>query len=177
MISKIDTVNEEIINRVAQSPIITIDLHELPIPKEREVYDLKSNLYEGLILKEKDFRLFVKENDWARYKDKYVAIHCSADAIIPNWVYMILASKIAPYAKSIVFGNGNDLEEFLIINAIQNLEPSQFKNKKVVIKGCGEKEISSSAYLEITKHLLPHVSSIMYGEPCSTVPVFKKSAT
>jgi hypothetical protein len=167
-------VNEDIINRVSSSQLITLDLADY-IPKgERVQYDLKDNLFQGLILREKDFRSFIKEKDWSEYKGKHVAVHCSADAIIPKWAYMLLVTKMLPFATTIVHGDLNDLERDLLIRSINHINPEDYKDKKLVIKGCGEKEIYESAYMEIVLRLQPYVASIMYGEPCSTVPVFKK---
>ena len=165
---------EEIINRVASSPLITIDLEQLLPDESIMEFDLASILYEGIILKEKDFRSFVKSNDWSIYNDQHVAIYCSTDAIIPKWAYMILASKIAPIAKSIVYGNQSVMENTLIRKAIDEMNVEEYVDKKIVIKGCGTKKISEASYLELTNRLLPVASSIMYGEPCSTVPVYKK---
>ena len=168
--------SQEIINRVATSKLISLNLEDLIPGGERVQYDLKENLYEGFILREKEFRAFIKENDWSEYKDKHVAIYCSTDAIIPRWAYMLLTSRIAPYAGTIVYGDLTKLEDELLIQAVRNINPHDYEDKKVVIKGCGEKEISEAVYMEITSLLLPVASSIMYGEPCSTVPVYKKSA-
>lgn len=167
-------VEKEIVNKVAQSPLITLDLEELYTPGERILYDIKDNLFEGIILKEKDFRIFLKSTDWSIYKDKHIAIHCSIDAIIPTWAYMLLTVKLEPFAKTIVFGDLKRLEEELFIHAIRKINPLEYQDKKVVIKGCSKIEVPTYAYMELTKLLEPYVFSIMYGEPCSTVPVYKK---
>jgi len=164
----------EIINKVAQSPLITIDLEELYEPGERVLYDLKDNLYEGIILKEKDFREHLKTNDWSSYQDKHVAIYCSVDAIIPRWAFMLLAVHLEPFTRTIVYGDLKVLENELFKKAILKINPRNFIDKKVVIKGCSKIEVPTSAYVEITNLLKPFVFSIMYGEPCSTVPVYKK---
>jgi hypothetical protein len=167
-------VSEEIINRVSSSPLVTLDIADY-IPKgERVQYDLKDNLFQGLILREKDFRAFIKEKDWSEYKGKHVAVLCSVDAIVPKWAYMLLVTKLQPFADTIVYGDLADLERALIIRSLRQINPEDYTDKKLVIKGCGEKEISESAYMEVVNMLQPFVSSIMYGEPCSTVPVFKK---
>lgn len=163
----------EIVNKVAQSPLITIDLEDFYVQGDRIPFDLKDNLYEGLILKEKDFRQFLKEHDWSEYKDKHVAIYCSADAIVPTWAYMLLTVKIEPFAKTIVYGDLPQLEEELFKQAIHKINPLDFQDKKVVVKGCSKIQVPTSIYVEITRLLRPFVSSIMYGEPCSTVPVYK----
>src|SRR5690606_30207963 len=138
------------------------------------VYDIKDNLFHGLILKEKDFRDFVKNHDWGQYKDKHVALTCSADAIIPVWAYMLLANKLAPYAATVAFGSLETLETLLFERAFSKINIEQFRDQRVVVKGCGDKLIPFSAYVELTARLTPVVKSIMYGEPCSTVPVFKR---
>ncbi len=167
-------VQEEIINRVASSPLITLDLEQLSPEGERVQYDLKDNLYEGIILKESDFRAFLRDNDWSVYKDKHVAVFCSEDAIIPHWAFMLLASKMSPYAKTVVYGHLEDLEKELYRRAIQQLNPEDYKEKKVVVKGCGEKMVPASAYMDVMMLLQPVAASVMFGEPCSTVPIYKK---
>ncbi len=164
---------EEIINRVANSALVTIDLEEYHHPGERVILDIADNLYQGLVLREKDFREFVKTNDWSEFRDKNVAITCSADAIVPTWAYMLLASKLEPYANMVVFGTLDLLEQSLYKQAFSKINISEFNGAKVVIKGCGDLPIPESAYVEITRILTPIVSSIMYGEPCSTVPIYK----
>jgi len=164
----------EIINKVAQSGLVTIDLEDLYVPGERVLFDLKSWLYEELILKEKDFREKLKSHPWEDYKDKFVAITCTADAIIPTWAFMLVAAQIKPFAKKIIFGNLQKLEEELFDEAISKINPDDYKDQKVVIKGCSKIEVPVSAYVNLTAMLRPVVKSIMYGEPCSTVPVFKK---
>ena len=136
--------------------------------------DVKNNLFQGLILKEKDFREFVKNEDWKKYQDKFVAITCSADAIVPTWAFMLIATSLQPFAKKFVFGDLKTLETILFNEALSKINPEAFKEKRVVIKGCGEIPVPESAYVELTRILTPVVKSIMFGEPCSTVPVFKK---
>lgn len=164
----------EIINRVAQSSLVTIDLEELYDEGEKVLYDLKDNLFEGLILKEKEFRAFLKSNDWSDYKDKHVAIYCSADAIIPRWAYMLLTVSLEPYVKTIVYGKLSTLENELFKSAIQKIDLNNYQDKKVVIKGCSKIDVPGSAYVEITRLLRPFAESIMYGEPCSSVPIYKQ---
>jgi len=127
-------VNQEIVNRVASSPLITIDLKNYIPDGERVEYDLKNDLHEGLILREKEFRSSLKNRDWTQYKDKHVAIYCSTDAIVPKWAYMLLASKLAPFARTIFYGNLNDLENELLIRSIQSINPTDYKEKKLVIR-------------------------------------------
>jgi len=166
---------EEIINKVTNSGIITINLEDYYHPGERIIYDLKQNLFQELILKEKEFREFIKTFDWSIYKYKNVAITCSVDAIIPEWAYMLLISKLQPIANCVIVGNLKELENVLFQQEIKKINLDQFKNAKVVIKGCGKKPIPHFAFAEITKILLPYVFSLMYGEPCSTVPVYKNT--
>lgn len=167
-------IQENIVNRVAQSGLISFDLADLYPQGERVLYDIKDNLFHGLILREKDFREFVKSHDWAQYAGKHVAITCSADAIVPTWAYMLLASRMAPYAANIVFGDLRALETMLFHKALAQFDLERFRDERVVIKGCGDIEIPESAYVEVTARLTGVAKSIMYGEPCSTVPVFKR---
>jgi hypothetical protein len=164
----------DLINKVAQSALVTLNLEELIHPGERVVYDIKDNLFMELILKEKDFRAFIKDNDWSVYAGKNVAIINSADAIVPTWAYMLLAIKLQPFAHRYVFGDLEVLEQALLQEAIAHLDPEEYRDAKVVVKGCGQIPVPNFAYVEIMKILLPVVSSIMYGEPCSTVPLYKK---
>lgn len=164
----------EIINRVANSSLVTIDLEEYYVKGDRVVYDIKDNLFQGLILREKDFRDFVKQHDWTQYKDKLVAITCTADAIVPTWAYMLLATKIEPYAKKVVFGTLEQLEQALFQEAITKINTQEYTDAKIVIKGCGKLPVPTYAYVELTRLLRPVAASIMYGEPCSTVPIYKK---
>ena len=165
---------ETIVNRVAASPLVSLDLETYYPKGERLVYDLKDNLFQEMILKEKDFREFVKNHDWSSYEGKYVAIHCSVEAIVPTWAYMLIASKLESFAKDIVFGDETDLEDYLMRKAIENINGADFKDAKVVVKGCGDLPIGESAYVDLTKKLTPFVSSLMFGEPCSTVPIYKR---
>jgi hypothetical protein len=164
-----------IINRVANSPLITFDLEEYYHKGERVLFDIKDFLFEGMILKEKEFRAKVKEFDWSQFDGKNVAITCSEDAIIPTWAYMLIATRLSPFAHMIVFGNLEDLDSALYKQALADLDIEKYRDKKVVVKGCGKYPVPESAYVEITRLLTPVVSSIMYGEPCSTVPLYKKS--
>jgi len=165
---------ETIINKVAQSSLITIDLADYYHQGERVVYDIAQNLFEGLILREKEFRTFLQEHDWQSYAGKNVAITCSVDAIVPTWAYMLLVTKLQPYANKVIFGTLAELENTLFQEAIAQIPVQNFQNAKVVIKGCGDLPIPTFAYTQITALLLPYAQSIMYGEPCSTVPIFKK---
>lgn len=164
----------EIINRVAKSPILSINLEDFIPEGEKVMIDIKDQLFHGLILREKDFREFVKTHDWNQYKDSFVTITCSADAIIPTWAYMLIASKLEPFAKAFVFGNEETLNLYLILKGLQNLNLEEYRDKPVVIKGCFDKPIPTAAYVEITRLLTPLVKSLMFGEPCSTVPIYKR---
>jgi len=166
---------DTIINKVAQSALETLDLEKFYPEEEMAVFDLKDHLFMKLILKEKDYREALKNIDWSIYQDKNVAIFCSEDAIIPLWAYMLATSYLTPYAKEIVFGDEKHLFTLLFLKNISKIEASQFEGKRVVVKGCGEKKIPEAAYVEITKILSPVAKSIMYGEPCSTVPIFKRN--
>lgn len=165
----------EIVNRVASSSIRTFDLEEFFVPGERVLLDIKDKLYQGMILREKEFREFIKSNDWQAYNGKLVAVTCTADAIIPTWAYMLLASALEPHALAIVFGDLDDLEVKIFFDALARIDWQQYKDAKVVIKGCSKVAVPTAAYVEATRRLRPFASSIMFGEPCSTVPVFKKS--
>jgi len=164
-----------IINKVEESGLITLDLEEFYPKGEIVIFDLKDYLFMGLILKEKDYRESLKMTDWAQYQDKYVAITCSADAVIPMWAYMLAATNLQPVAKEVVFGNKEQLISTLMTRKLTKFEPSEYLDKRVVIKGCGEVSIPESAYIEITAKLRPFAKSIMFGEPCSTVPIYKKA--
>lgn len=166
----------EIINKVAQSGLVTIDLETLYPSGERVVFDLKNFLFQELILKEKDFRERLNEINWHFFDNKYVALTCSADAIIPTWAYMLVSTRLASHAKQIVFGTLRQMEEVLFHDVISQINPSDYSGQRVVIKGCSQIEVPVSAYVELSYHLKPFVKSIMYGEPCSTVPVYKKEA-
>ena len=165
---------DTIVNKVAESGIITLNLEDFYPKEDILVFDLKEFLFMGLILKEKDFRAALQAIDWKQYLDKNVAVTCSADAIIPVWAYMLVASYLQPFAGEIVFGNKEMLISFLIDKNIEKINASNYTDSRVVIKGCGDIQIPASAYMTITSKLRPYVKSIMYGEPCSTVPVYKK---
>ena len=167
-------IQENIINKVAQSGLVTLDPAQFYPKGERVIYDIKDNLFQGLILREKDFREFVKDHDWTQYTGKNVGITCSADAIVPAWAYMLLANRMAPYADEVVFGDTEVLETVLFIKGIENLDAEQYRDQRLVIKGCGDVDVPVSAYVELTKKLTPVVKSLMFGEPCSTVPLYKR---
>ena len=164
----------EFINKVAESGIVTLNLEAYYPRDEIAVFDMKDYLFMGLILKEKDFREALKIADLSLFTNKIVALTCSADAIIPMWAYMLAASALQPTVKDIIYGNEELVLQMLLLKNIALIDIEEYADKRVVIKGCGELPVTESAYVEITKLLRPHAKSIMYGEPCSTVPVFKK---
>jgi hypothetical protein len=163
-----------IINKVATSGLITFDLEDLYDKNERVIYDLKDNLFMGMILREKDFREFLKTHDWSPYTGKNVAIICSEDAIIPTWAYMLLALKLEPVANAVVFGDLAALEDKLFYDAITKVNPEDYRDARVVVKGCSKVPVPTAAYVEITRKLQPVAQSLMFGEPCSTVPLYKR---
>ena len=165
----------QITNRVASSSLVTFDLEDYFVPGERVLIDIKDQLFQGLILKEKDFRDFIKATQWEEYKGKFVAIHCSVDAIVPTWAYMLLAIALEPFAARVVFGTLEEMEVAIFQERLKNLDWSQYKGSKVVIKGCSKVNVPVATYVEVTNRLRPFVSSIMFGEPCSTVPLYKKA--
>lgn len=165
---------EEIINRVANSSLITFDLEQLHVPGDRVVYDIRDHLFQGLILREKDFREHVKDHSWGDYKDKLVSIVCTADAVVPTWAYMLLAVALRPYAKRVFFGSVEEMEKELFHEKLMSIDWAQYSGAKVVVKGCSDVHVPVSAYVEATSRLSGVAASIMYGEPCSTVPIYKK---
>lgn len=169
-------IQENIVNKVAQSGLITVDLANYAPKEPIVIYDIKDNLFHGLILKEKDFREFIKEHDWSQYAGKHVGIICSTDAIVPTWAYMLLSTKLVDHALSIHFGDEDAVRNFLFEKALSNIDYEQYQDQRVVVKGCGDIAIPESAFVSFTTALSSRVKSIMYGEPCSTVPVFKRKA-
>ena len=165
---------EQIINKVTNSGLVTFDLEDLYHPAERVIYDLKDNLFMGMILKEKDFREFLKNHDWTQYTGKNIAITCSQDAIIPTWAFMLLTLKLQPVANLVVFGSLEELENKLFFDALSKVDVEEFRGARVVVKGCSKVPVPTAAYVEITRLLQPVVQSLMFGEPCSTVPLYKK---
>ncbi len=165
--------SDEIVNKVASSGLITIDLEEFYPKGERLLFDVKPLLFHELILKEKDFREFIKQHDWSAYADKMVAITCTADAVVPTWAYMLLSIALEPFATKIVFGNLETLEAILFSEVLQSITYSDYQDKRVVIKGCSNLPVTTNAYVELVRGLRPFAKSIMYGEPCSTVPLYK----
>jgi hypothetical protein len=165
-----------IVNKVAQKALVTIDLEDY-FPKQEElvVIDLKDYLFKELILREADFRETVKNTDWSIYKNRYVVLYCSSNAIIPMWAYMILSAELSLFAKDIACAHPSHATEIFLFRNIAALNMSSFEGKRVVVKGCGERQIPEAAYVQLTQQLALVARSVMYGEPCSTVPVFKKA--
>lgn len=161
-------------NKVAKSGLITIDLMDFLFEKSIEEIDIAPQLWQGLALKEKDFREFIKTNNWYVYQGKYVGVFCSADAIIPHWAYMLIASALQPFAQQIIFGDAHQVKQTIILQEVKSLNPANFEGSRIIIKGCGELELNPDVYLAITQNLQPVVKSMMYGEPCSTVPIYKQ---
>lgn len=166
---------ESIINRVAQSKLVTFNLEDYYPTGKRILFDISEWLYEGLILREKDFRAAVEAHDWSQYTNTYVALTCNTDAIVPGWAYMLFTVKLSGFAKKVIQGNLEDLETSLYQSVLENLDVSEFQDKMVIVKGCSNKPVPLSAYLLITQQLQPVVKSLMYGEACSSVPpLFKR---
>ena len=163
-----------ITNRVEKSSLIQVDLDEYYVKEERVFFDLKICLKDELALIEKDFRAFVSQNDWSAYQDKYVGIICSADAIVPLWAFMLIATNINPFAKKVVMGNKIALEKAIFSEILTELDFSQFDNKNVIVKGCGKYPIPESVFVDFSVKLQAHAKNIMFGEACSSVPLYKK---
>lgn len=166
--------SNEIVNRVANSKLITVDLEDYYPEEQRIILDIKDWLFEGLILREKEFRQSIKEHDWSQYQDAYVALTCSTDAIIPGWAYMLISIHLDTFAKKSVIGNLDTLETSLYQDIINTLDTSNYINKPVIIKGCSNKPVPENAYIMLASKLKLVAKSIMYGEACSSVPLFKK---
>tara|TARA_R110002049_G_scaffold24361_3_gene86523 strand:+ start:584 stop:1090 length:507 start_codon:yes stop_codon:yes gene_type:complete len=165
---------DDIINRVANSKLITLNLEDYYPVGNRVLFDIKDWLFEGFVLREKDFRNQIAEFDWSQFQDTYVALTCSSDAIIPGWAYMLLSIQLEPYAKKIIIGNLEALETSIYQDVLNNLDISEYKDKSIIIKGCSNKPVPQNAYIMLATKLKPVAKSIMYGEACSSVPLFKK---
>ena len=166
--------SDEIVNKVASSGLVTLDLETYYPSEEVLVFDLKPHLFMELILKEKEFRDVLAQHDWTKYQDKVVAVTCTADAIIPMWAYMLVASYLQPVARKIIFGDEKAARQQMFLENIEAIPLETFNDQRVVVKGCGDLPIGEFAYMAITTRLRPVAKSIMYGEPCSTVPIYKK---
>ena len=165
---------EEIINRVAGSKLITFNLEDYYPKGQRFLFDISDWLHEGFVLKEKEFRENAKEHDWSQYKDQFIALYCSTDAIVPAWAYMLITTYLEPYAKKVVIGDLENLESHLYQEVIESLDVSDLKDKPIIIKGCSTKPVPKNAYIFLIKKLQPIVKSLMYGEACSSVPLYKQ---
>lgn len=165
---------DEIINRIANSKLITIDLEDFYPEGERVLFDISKWLDQGLILREKDFRERVKNHNWEQYNGKYIALTSTTDAIVPSWAYLLIATKISPFSKKLVVGNLEQLETSIFQDIINNLDFSQYQGKPIIIKGCSNKPIPETASVMLVEKLLPIAKTIMFGEACSTVPLFKR---
>ena len=166
--------SKEIVNRVANSELKTIDLEEFYPKGTRTIIDIKKWLFQELILKESEFREHLKNHDWEQYNNMYVALTCSCDAIIPSWAFMLITTYLSPFAKKIVVGDLTALETSIYHEIIANFSIEEFINKPVIIKGCANKPIPETAYIQLIEKLQPFAKSIMFGEACSTVPLYKK---
>lgn len=164
----------ELVNKVAQSGLVTINLETFFPTEEIVEFDIKDFLFRGLILKELEFRAALKQHDWNQYKDKTVAVFCSADAILPQWSFMLITTYLLPHTDKVHVGTKNEVEQQLLLKNINNIDTAKYTDGKLVIKGCGTKTVGNEAYLTITKKLQPVAKSLMFGEPCSTVPVYKR---
>ncbi|MDC8002602.1 DUF2480 family protein [Aureisphaera galaxeae] len=165
---------KEIVNRVANSPLVTIDLEELYPAGERMELDISQWLYEGLILREKEYREHINNHDWDQYKDAYVFIHCATDAIIPGWAFLLVSLQLSGIASKVHIGSREEMEASLYMDTISNLDLSEYQDKPVIIKGCSDKYIPDNAYVQLAQRLQPLAKSIMYGEACSSVPLYKR---
>jgi Protein of unknown function (DUF2480) len=169
--------SDAIVNKVAESGLITLDLEQFYPKAETVLFDLKEYLFMGMILKEKEFRQALSKIDWEAYRDKYVGVVCSADAIIPVWAYMLVATYLQPVAKDVIMGDENHIHKTIFLKNISSINIKDYVDKRIVVKGCGDVPIGEFAYLEIAKLLRPVAKTIMYGEPCSTVPIYKAPPT
>lgn len=165
---------DDIVNRVSQSKLITFDLEELYPTGKRVILDIKDWLYQGLILREKEFRTALENHDWKQYQDHYIALTCSSDAIIPGWAFMLVSSRLNPFAKKVVVGNLEQLESSIYQDLITNIDVSLFTDKPVIIKGCSNKLVPQNAYIQTIAKIQSVAKSVMYGEACSSVPLFKR---
>lgn len=165
---------DEIINRVANSKLITIDLEDFYPKGKRVLFDIKDWLFEGFVLREKDFRQQVAGFNWSAYKDQYIALTCSTDAIIPGWAYMLISLNLEPFAKKIIVGDLEQLETSIYQDIINELDLTEYEGKPIIVKGCAHKPVPQNAYIMLSNKLKPLAKSIMYGEACSSVPLYKK---
>ncbi|MEM7084788.1 MAG: DUF2480 family protein [Bacteroidota bacterium] len=166
---------DEIVNRVANSKLVTIDLEDFYPEGKRMTLDISTWLMDGIILREKEFRQHLKDYDWSSYKDAFVSIYCATDAILPGWAFMLVAVRLNEVAQKTVVGSPKDLETVLFSEIITALDVSEYRDKPVIIKGCTHKPVPENAYVLLAQKLQPVAKSVLYGEACSSVPLFKKS--
>ncbi|HWJ92438.1 MAG TPA: DUF2480 family protein [Flavisolibacter sp.] len=166
--------SETIVNKVANSGLITLNLEDYLPSAEMATFDIKDHLFMGLILKEKDFREALRDLDWSTYAGKNVSIVCTADAIVPLWAYMLVVTYLQPVASEVFVGTQEEMQKYIVLKNIGSIDTAAFTDQRIVVKGCGDVPVENYAYAAITSRLLPVVKSIMYGEPCSTVPIYKK---
>ena len=165
---------DTIVNRIAESALITFDLEDLYQIGERKSIDLSQWLYEGLILKEKEYRAHLNAHEWSTYQDQFISLHCSTEAILPAWAFLLLTTYLQPFARKVVIGSIQDLEVQLFSEEIQLLDVTPFKDKPVIIKGCSDKTVPQDAYVKLITKLQPVVKSLFFGEACSSVPLYKR---
>ena len=165
---------DEIINRIANSKLVTIDLEDFYPQGKRVLFDIKDWLFEGLVLREKEFRKSVSSHDWEQYQNSFVVLHCSTDAIVPAWAFMLLTSHLEPFVKKVITGTLENLESSIYQDIIQKLNVSEYLDKSIIIKGCSNKPIPTNAYIMLINKIKPVAKSIMYGEACSSVPLYKR---
>ena len=163
----------EIVNKIAKSGLITLDMKTFKGPQKRKIIDVKNWLFEGMVLKEKKFREHLTDEKWEKYKNAFVALHCSTDTIIPVWAYMLLTKYLNPYAISVIYGNENDLEKKIFDINIKSFDTKPLENKRVLLKGCTDTYIPEDSYVQLSNKLMGNVKSLMFGEACSNVPIFK----
>ncbi len=163
----------EIVNKVAKSGLITLDMKTFKGSQNRKIIDIKNWLFEGMVLKEKKFREHLKDENWERYKDAFVALYCSNDTIIPVWAYMLLTKHLNPYASTVIYGNEKELEKKIFHLNIKNFDAKPLENKRVLLKGCTDTYIPEDSYVQLSNKLMGNVKSLMFGEACSNVPIFK----
>lgn len=165
---------DEIINRVTQSKLVVVDLEDFYPQGKRVLFDIKDWLFQELVLREKDFRQYISEHDWSQYKNQYVALMCSTDAIVPAWAFMLISIELESFSKKTIIGNLNTLETSIYQDIINDLDLDSFQDKSLIIKGCSNKPVPDNAYVLLAEKLKPVAKSIMFGEACSSVPLFKR---
>jgi Protein of unknown function (DUF2480) len=164
---------EEIINKVANSALEVFDLEDYYAVGIRTQIDLSQWLLEGFLLREKDFREQLKQHDWSQYQNQYVALYCSTDAIVPAWATILVTVYLSPFTKKVVLGDLTDLETALYQQVLSTIDYSKYQDKPIILKGCSKKPVPESAYIMAIQNLQPFAKSIMYGEACSAVPLYK----